>query len=176
MPAGSRPTYQLLGVIVGLSKPLLPLASRASNEPPYRGIRLVCNTDENREREKNALRLLLRQKVAGLVAATTFGDSDALASYAGLDRPVVFFDNIPPVHVQINCVTIDNVQAARELTQYMIGLGHRRILMISGPAENSRPTSGSWLASRLQERRRSRANGSPTRFPRGIGARIMSRP
>lgn len=98
---------------------------------------LVCNTDGSKEREQNAIRLLLRQKVAGLVAATTLSGHDVRKLYLPIERPVVFFDNVPAVDQEINCVTINNSRAARELTAHMIRQGHRRIFMIAGPAGES---------------------------------------
>ena len=81
--------------------------------------------------------MLLRQKVAGLVVATIFEESNVLKYYSQLDFPVVFFDNVPSVDEHINSVTINNVRAAKELVGYMISRGHRRIFMITGPGGES---------------------------------------
>lgn len=98
---------------------------------------IVCNTDESREREKGAIRLLLRQKVAGFVVATIFDGEDAAKQYSAVECPVVFFDNVPAEGLQLNSVTIDNVRAAREMVAYMAARGHRRIYMITGPEGES---------------------------------------
>ncbi|MGI5877300.1 MAG: LacI family DNA-binding transcriptional regulator [Christensenellales bacterium] len=129
-------TSNVLGVIVpDLSNPFYALVIKGiEREAAAHGyIVIVCNTDETRERERDAVALLIRQKVAGIIAATTFDDEEIRRCYSQPDCPVVFFDNIPSVQIETHCVTIDNVRAARELTGYMIEQGHRRIYMISGP-------------------------------------------
>ena len=37
----------------------------------------------------------------------------------------------------VSCVKMDNVQAAREMTEYLIGLGHKDIGFIKGPPRHS---------------------------------------
>ncbi|HBP38396.1 MAG TPA: hypothetical protein DD640_06590 [Clostridiales bacterium] len=98
---------------------------------------ILCNTDENKQRERDATQLLLRQKVAGLIVATTFSGPEAQQVYLPVERPVVFFDNVPATAREINSVTINNTRAARELTEFMIRRGHRRIFLIAGPAGES---------------------------------------
>lgn len=98
---------------------------------------ILCNTDEIKERESKAIQLLLRQKVAGYIVATTFCQKDAKKYYSKIESPVVFIDNVPSIDEPINCVTINNVRAAEELVEYMISCGHRRIFMITGPAGES---------------------------------------
>lgn len=133
-------TSNVLGVIVpDISNPFYASAikgiERVAADGGYSVI--VCNTEEDGERERNAVRLLQRQKVAGYVVATILDDERVLQCYSTLDSPVVFFDNAPDEGMQFNAVTINNFRAARELVGYMARRGHRRIFMIAGPAGES---------------------------------------
>jgi LacI family transcriptional regulator len=98
---------------------------------------LLCNSDESAEREVQAVRLLMRQKVAAIIVASTVDQSSIPELYVGLECPVVFFDNIPHNIRSIFAVTIDNVRAVSDLVHYMLACGHRRICMITGPAGES---------------------------------------
>ncbi|MBE6598399.1 MAG: LacI family transcriptional regulator [Ruminococcaceae bacterium] len=98
---------------------------------------LLCNTNADEQREKNAVHLLLGQKVAGLVAATTLGSEEAEAVYGSVNCPVVFFDNVPQMDGETNSVTINNARAASELTEHMVKKGHDVVFMIAGPEGES---------------------------------------
>ncbi len=98
---------------------------------------LLCNTNAEEMREKNAVSLLLGQRAAGLVAATTLSHEDAAQVYGSISCPVVFFDNVPELDGEINSVTINNRRAAFELTEHMIQKGHRTVYMIAGPSGES---------------------------------------
>lgn len=133
-------TSNVFGVIVpDISNPfyasVLKGIERISSQNGYSV--MLCNTDEIKAREKSAIHLLLRQNVAGFMVATVLDDASVLKYYSQLECPAVFFDNVPSVDVHINCVTIDNIRAAREMVGYMINQGHRKIFMISGPAGES---------------------------------------
>ncbi len=98
---------------------------------------LLCNTNAEEMREKNAVQLLLGQKAAGLVAATTLTNEEAEQVYGSVGCPVVFFDNVPALDGEVNSVTINNRRAASELTEHMIRKGHRAVYMIAGPKGES---------------------------------------
>jgi LacI family transcriptional regulator len=95
---------------------------------------IVCNTQDERKRERTVLEQLRGQHVAGVILMPLGKRAD----YAGLlDAP-----NFPPVVTVDNKVAglvhdfigVDNRACARTLTQYLLRLGHRRIAMITGIA------------------------------------------
>ncbi len=98
---------------------------------------LLCHTDEKANREVQAVNLLRRQKVAAILVASSLQPGDLPGLYQDLECPVVFYDNVPPQLRSIFAVTIDNFQAAVDLTNEMIRAGHQRIFMITGPAGES---------------------------------------
>ncbi|HWR22067.1 MAG TPA: LacI family DNA-binding transcriptional regulator [Feifaniaceae bacterium] len=98
---------------------------------------LVCNTDESTEREEDALKLLLKKQISGLVIASIGKNEELLQSYVSTGVPVVCFDNILPDFSGADCVSIDNIAAARRLTQELLARGYKKIGMIAGPLNQS---------------------------------------
>jgi len=104
---------------------------------PARHPLLLCNTDESREREVEAVQLFRRQKVAGIIVATSLEQRQIRKTYAAAGCPVVFFDNVPHDLEPVRAVSIDNARAACELVRYLVSQGHRRVFLIGGPLGES---------------------------------------
>jgi len=91
---------------------------------------MFCNADEDPELERSQLSMLFSRRVDGVLLAPT-------DSHAAQDRlinrrfPMVFFDRIPADFCGTAVVT-DNFEASREAARHLIGLGHRRIAIITG--------------------------------------------
>jgi DNA-binding LacI/PurR family transcriptional regulator len=133
-------TSNVIGVIVpDISNPYFGMVikgiERIANQNGFTVI--LCNTGENVDHEKNAIRLLIRQKIAALIVSTTMDIKDIEYNYFDLDFPIVFFDNVPDTNFQINLVTINNILAANDLVRDMLKNGHKRIFMITGPKGES---------------------------------------
>lgn len=86
---------------------------------------LVDDAASDRE-ELAAARTFLAARVAGVLLTPVSGAATALARRHGL--PVVEIDR--QFSRGCDAVVIDNVTAARELTAYLLGLGHRRIALM----------------------------------------------
>lgn len=80
--------------------------------------------------ERDLMELVREQVVDGVILATARVTNEEIQKQ-GRDLPIVvaceYFDE-----VSIPTVSIDNVVASREATQYLIDYGHRRIAFISG--------------------------------------------
>jgi DNA-binding LacI/PurR family transcriptional regulator len=93
---------------------------------------VVASSHYDPSRESAAVDLLLSNRVAGLVL--TVADADASLILDSLDAegvPYVLLYNQPSVAGR-GYAAVDNVAAAREATQHLIGQGHRRVAMIAG--------------------------------------------
>ena len=92
-----------------------------------------CNTDENPEKEEIYLCHLADENVAGIIFAPTNKAQKSLNSgkLTELTMPVVVIDRTV-ARDDTDLVLIDNVAAARELTEHLIGHGHRRIAGLFG--------------------------------------------
>lgn len=87
---------------------------------------LLCNTEENVERERQALDLVLERRIDGIVIAPTGGNEELLADLVESGLPLVFGDRRLK-GVTTDAVVSNNFEAAGELTRHLIALGHRRI-------------------------------------------------
>lgn len=96
---------------------------------------IVCDSNDNPERERQHLASLYAKRVDGVVLATS-------GSQAAYDRltlrrfPIVFIDSVPSGAEQ-GAVVVDNVEGAYVATKHLIELGHRRIAVINGLLQRS---------------------------------------
>jgi LacI family transcriptional regulator len=126
----------LLGLIVAdITNPfftaLVHAIERAANARGYAV--LLCNSDEDLEREQRHLQLLRTQRVDGIIlAATGHASSGRAAALSRLRAPVVLVDR-GFTEFGLDAVILDNRQAALAATRHILGFGHKRIAMIGGP-------------------------------------------
>ncbi len=94
---------------------------------------MLCNSDEKFERERHHLDLIRTQRCDGMILAPT-GDVDAYlaAGISAFPVPTVLFDRVLDSW-DVDSVTLDNVSAAMQATNYLLDLGHRRIGTVGGP-------------------------------------------
>jgi LacI family transcriptional regulator len=96
---------------------------------------LVADSNEDPTLEREALHALTRRRVDGLVVAlTTTGGEDILRELSALRTPVVLIDRA--VNARIDQVRVENERSAALLVRHLIDLGHRRISMVAGAAED----------------------------------------
>lgn len=91
---------------------------------------VLCNSDEDREREAEYLRIASVEHMAGVVLAPA-GDTTDIRPLGG--RPVVAVDRRPHGPA-IDTVTADNRAAGRAATEALRARGLTRIACITGPA------------------------------------------
>jgi len=82
-------------------------------------------------------RRLERLPVDGIILTAPFSDSPEI--FKILKRLNIDFVPVAPSYEieGVSSVKMDNVQAAREMTEYLIGLGHKDIGFIKGPPRHS---------------------------------------
>ena len=94
---------------------------------------LIINTADNFERERNALEMLKKHHADGAILMSSEMDSQWLLEYAN-EYPCVQCSEYVP-DLDIPHISIDNYLATQETMEYLIGLGHKRIAMISSENE-----------------------------------------
>lgn len=132
---------RLIGVIVGDgSDPyfanIVRGISGSAQENGY--LTIICNTERVPEVELDFLKLLRDYSADGIIFA---GGALIDTSYrielgeivARLQQQRVPMIALSNQYLNMPQVKIDDVQAAEEMTEYLIGLGHRRIGFIAGP-------------------------------------------
>lgn len=93
---------------------------------------LVTNSSGDPGREVDRLTLLRQRKVDALLLSTISEASTRTSkAVAAFKRPVVLIDR-DPRKLRAGSVLLDHAAGVREATADLIGLGHRRIAMITG--------------------------------------------
>ena len=87
----------------------------------------LCNTDDNREKERNYLEMLKSHRVAGIIATR----SHLKEEYVNIGIPVVAFEN----HILDSIITVssDNYNGGRMAFKHLYEKGCKKILHIKGP-------------------------------------------
>jgi LacI family fructose operon transcriptional repressor len=117
-----------IGLIVSdIGNPFFSSLSRAVEDTAYeQGFNVVlCNTDENPEKEAIYLNLMQDTNVAGMIIAPTRQTTITLTN-SDLPCPTVIVDRSIPSG-DIDVVLLDNVDAAYRLTVHLIEQGYQRI-------------------------------------------------
>ncbi|GAB4517911.1 MAG: LacI family DNA-binding transcriptional regulator [Anaerolineae bacterium] len=126
-------------MLVGILIPILehPSYSRMASviekklfDYGYRG--LICNSEEDEERETAYIEMLLRQRVEGIIINSSARNTQGLLELQKNNIPIVLFDrSIENLHC--DQVFSDNSQGGYIAIQHLVELGHRRIGIIAAP-------------------------------------------
>ncbi len=127
-----------IGLIVGnILNPFFSIIVRAVEDTVSRqGFNvIVCNTDEDPEKELAHAKMLFERRVDGLIVSPTIFDNRRAAStvklYYNKQIPTVFVDrNIAGITAP--AVYSDNAEGGYLATKHLLGLGHRHIGVIVG--------------------------------------------
>ncbi len=95
---------------------------------------IFCNTDESDREEAEYVNVLLQKQVDGLLLVPTSSTEEAIAPIREQGLPFVLLDRYIPGAL-VDSVRGDSLQGAYRMMQYLLGLGHRRIAVLSGPAD-----------------------------------------
>jgi len=130
-----RRTRTLGMVISDITNPFFSQMVRGAEDAAleHNYLLLMFNTDDRVERERQALTVLRDRQVDGILLVVASGRESAAhaAETVAAGTPVVCLDRFPP-GVRVDSVTVDNLQATRECVRHLLGLGHRRIAILTG--------------------------------------------
>lgn len=87
---------------------------------------IVCSSDEDQEREKRLIRMLLDRQVDGVIMTSTLNNSEELHSLFPKDYPLVLFDRYL-ANSQANYVGVNNILATEDAVCHFIAKGHKNI-------------------------------------------------
>lgn len=120
----------VIGVVVAdISNPFYSHISKSIEEYASKnGYNIiVCNTDEDAEKENSLIDSLVNgQNVAGLVVATTSDSATQLLALQKNNFPVVLIDRKAGA-AMIDYVGVDNFRGAFEATEHLVKSGYRKI-------------------------------------------------
>ena len=92
---------------------------------------VLCNTDEDPDKESHYLDIALSENMAGVILAAA-GDHSDLSRLIAKRRPVVAVDR-GPHGFDIDAVTVDNRGGGGSATKALIKAGFTRIACVTGP-------------------------------------------
>ncbi|MCT8165507.1 MULTISPECIES: LacI family DNA-binding transcriptional regulator [unclassified Pseudomonas] len=95
---------------------------------------ILCNSDDDPQKQRSYLRVLLEKRIDGLVVASVGENQDLLQSLACVRTPMVIVDRELD-GVDADLVRIDHEHGAYLATRHLLELGHEAIAYIGGPAE-----------------------------------------
>ncbi|MBE7119896.1 ribose operon transcriptional repressor RbsR [Bacillus cereus] len=126
---------RLIGLVVpNIVNPFFPEVARAVEDVAYKqGYTVVlCNSDENLEKEKQYIDVLRQNNVDGFIVATNPQNS---VNYMNLSIPVVAIDRM--FNERIPTVYADNYAGSQAATKLLIDKGCKHIAHIRGPRDVS---------------------------------------
>ena len=102
---------------------------------------ILCDTDEDINKEYKSLEMLKQQRIEGIIITPTSDNNqfngEYLSALESLGIPVVLIDR-DVKYSNFDGVFLDNVNGAYEATEALIKEGHKNIAIIAGP-ETSKP-------------------------------------
>lgn len=94
---------------------------------------VLCNTDDDSEKEQSYIKVLLEKQVDGIVFISSGNRETNLSKPLDLDIPIVVADR-EVASTRTDVVLLDNFQGGYDATQHLISCHHQRIGCISGPS------------------------------------------
>lgn len=93
---------------------------------------VLCNSDENPEKEKNYITAALSEKMAGVIISPSSSQRDDIKLLLDSGCPVVVIDRELP-EMQVDTVMVANEQGGETATTHLLDAGNTRIACITGP-------------------------------------------
>lgn len=125
----------VLGLIVpDIQNPLFQSIVRGVEDAAYDcGMNVIlCNTDDNPDKQEAYLRVMQAEQSAGLIVVPTHpGDGRVLAPVREAGIPIVFLDREVD-DFEADTVRVDNVRGAYLAVRHLLSLGYKRIAAIAG--------------------------------------------
>lgn len=120
-------------IVTDIENPFFTAVVRGVGDVAHaNGCRLVlCNSDENLERENAYIDVAVAERMAGVVIAVASAAQSSVQRLLDLNIPVVAVDR--PAGDDIDAVVVDNRHGADEAVRHLIDSGRRRIGCITGP-------------------------------------------
>ena len=134
----SKRTHTLALIVTDITNPFFTSMARGVEDVAgacnYTVI--YCNTDESENKEEKYANMLAQRRVDGVLLVPSCGNAKTIKFFEANDINVVVLDRrISGVNTDI--VYSDSVDGANRLVKLLIGLGHRRIAIITGPKDVS---------------------------------------
>lgn len=128
---------QIIGLIISdIQNPFFTSLVRAVEDIAYKHnfSLLLCNTDEDPEKEKLYVELMLSERVSGVIITPTREYDCPVQKLLEMGVATVCVDR-QVQDCETDSVVSDNVESSFKLVEHLIANGHRRIGALLGPSE-----------------------------------------
>ena len=134
----SNQTHTLALVLSDVTNPFWTTVARGAEDAASQaGFNIIlCNTDESEEKQAQYLAMLLQKQVDGFILVPAGSRIEPVAAIQARQVPLVVLDRCVP-GAEVDVVRGASWQGAYDMVAYLLELGHRRIAMLSGPADLS---------------------------------------
>jgi LacI family transcriptional regulator len=129
---------------------------------------MLCNSNDDTERQAAYLRLLVEKRVDGLAFVATGSDAVVRATLGDIKTPLVLLDRDVPGMAACDLVEVNHTLGGEIATRHLLDLRHKRVACISGPPGLSPSTQrrAGWKqaleAGRIERRENDLARGDFT--------------
>ena len=98
---------------------------------------VVCATAEEPDQERDYLKVLMEQRVDGIIAVPTGHNHNLWHEVLSTDTRLVMVDREIASVPHVDTVLIDNIQGASSAVEHLISIGHTRIGIICGSSSTT---------------------------------------
>lgn len=91
---------------------------------------IVCSSDEDQERERRLVRMLINRQVDGIIMTSTLEHPDVIEEMISDNFPLVLFDRYFK-GMKVNYVGVDNIAATKNAVNHFIKNGHSKIALVT---------------------------------------------
>ena len=130
----SKQTGTIALVLTNITDPFFMTVARGVEDTASKqGYSVIfCSTDESENKETEYLNVLLQKQVEGVLLVPAGPSTESVSLLQKRGAPVVVLDRRVP-DAKVDTVRCDSEQAAYQLVRHLLGLGHERIAVLSGP-------------------------------------------
>ncbi|MEX0720745.1 MAG: LacI family DNA-binding transcriptional regulator [Balneolaceae bacterium] len=120
-------------IITDIGNPFFSNVAKGIEDVAFQNkhIMMICNTNEDSEKEKFFLNSMLSEKVSGVIVVPSTGNADFLEKLVNEGFPMVMVDR-KPKNLNIDSVSLNNEAGGYLATKRLIDNGHERIAIICG--------------------------------------------
>ena len=134
----SKRTHTLALIVTDITNPFFTSMARGVEDVAGASNYTViyCNTDKSETKEEKYANMLAQRQVDGVLLVPSCGNAKTIKFFEANDINVVVLDRrISGVRSDIVCSDSEN--GANRLVKLLIGLGHKRIAIVTGPKDVS---------------------------------------
>lgn len=130
----SKRTNTIALVITDIANPYFTLMARGVEDVAgASGYTVIyCNTDESEIKEEKYINIIAQKQIDGILLVPASGNDKTVRFLQKNNINIVVVDRQIP-HIKVDIVRSDSLNGAKRLIELLIGLGHKRIAIITGP-------------------------------------------